>query len=71
VVHQKDSKTILNKVVALMKKYPEMIVEIGSHTDNRGNGNFNKDFLCTLEVTFLEQGISPKQILQRLRRISS
>ena len=66
---RKDSKTILNKVVALMKKYPEMIVEIGSHTDNRGNGNFNKDLsqkrAQATRDYFLEQGISPKQIFAK------
>lgn len=38
---RKDSKPILDKVIDLMKKYPNMIVEIGSHTDNRGNDKYN------------------------------
>jgi outer membrane protein OmpA-like peptidoglycan-associated protein len=66
---RKDSKTILNKVVALMKKYPEMIVEIGSHTDNRGNEKFNKDLsqkrAQATRDYFLDQGILPKQIFAK------
>lgn len=38
---RKESKVILDKVVALMQKYPEMKVEIGSHTDTRGDKRFN------------------------------
>ena len=38
---RKESKPILNRVIELMKKYPTMIVESGSHTDVRGNNNYN------------------------------
>ena len=31
----------LDKLVALMKKYPEMIIEASSHTDFRGNDAYN------------------------------
>lgn len=31
----------LDKVVALMKKYPGMVVEASSHTDSRGNDQYN------------------------------
>lgn len=40
---RKESKVILDKVVALMQKYPEMKVEIGSHTDTRGDKKFNSN----------------------------
>ena len=40
---RKESKVVLGRVVDLMKKYPEMVIEIGSHTDSRGNAKFNED----------------------------
>lgn len=40
---RKESKVILGRVVELMKKYPGMVIEIGSHTDSRGNEKFNAD----------------------------
>jgi outer membrane protein OmpA-like peptidoglycan-associated protein/tetratricopeptide (TPR) repeat protein len=38
---RKDSKPTLKRVVELMNKYPDMILEIGSHTDTRGNERYN------------------------------
>lgn len=40
---RKESKVILNRVFDLMKKYPEMVVEIGSHTDSRGDLKYNAE----------------------------
>lgn len=40
---RKESKVVLGRVVALMTKYPEMVIEIGSHTDSRGNAKFNEE----------------------------
>jgi outer membrane protein OmpA-like peptidoglycan-associated protein len=39
----KDAATELNKVVAIMKKYPKLIIEGGSHTDVRGTSGYNLD----------------------------
>jgi outer membrane protein OmpA-like peptidoglycan-associated protein/tetratricopeptide (TPR) repeat protein len=64
---RKESKKILNRVVELMNKYPEMVVEIGSHTDNRGNAKFNADLsqkrADATRNYILEQGI-PKNRIQ-------
>ncbi|WP_394759038.1 OmpA family protein [Flavobacterium sp.] len=38
---RKDSKVTLKRVIELMNKYPDMILEIGSHTDMRGNDRYN------------------------------
>jgi outer membrane protein OmpA-like peptidoglycan-associated protein len=66
---RKDSKIILNRVVELMKKYPEMVVEIGSHTDNRGNDKFNKDLsqkrADATRGYILEQGIPKNRIASK------
>ncbi|WP_264564114.1 OmpA family protein [Flavobacterium sp. N3904] len=63
---RKESKTILNRVVELMKKYPEMVVEIGSHTDNRGNAKFNLDLsqkrADATRTYIIEQGIVKSRI---------
>ncbi|REG97882.1 OmpA family protein [Flavobacterium aquicola] len=64
---RKESKKILNRVVELMNKYPEMVVEIGSHTDNRGNAKFNENLsqkrADATRNYILEQGI-PKDRIQ-------
>jgi outer membrane protein OmpA-like peptidoglycan-associated protein len=63
---RKESKKILNRVVELMKKYPDMVVEIGSHTDNRGNDNYNKvlsqNRANSTRTYILEQGIPKNRI---------
>ncbi|PJJ08002.1 WD40 repeat protein [Flavobacterium sp. 1] len=63
---RKESKKILNRVVELMKKYPEMVVEIGSHTDNRGTVKFNttlsQNRADATRDYILEQGISKNRI---------
>jgi outer membrane protein OmpA-like peptidoglycan-associated protein len=63
---RKDSKRILNRVIELMNKYPEMVVEIGSHTDNRGNDKFNADLsqkrADATRGYILEQGIPKNRI---------
>jgi len=66
---RKDSKTILNRVVELMKKYPDMVVEIGSHTDNRGNAKFNLDLsqkrADATRTYILEQGVNKQRIFAK------
>lgn len=36
-----DAKLELDKIVAFMNEYPEVKIEIGSHTDSRGNDDYN------------------------------
>ncbi|MCW3078233.1 MAG: hypothetical protein JWO32_2842 [Bacteroidetes bacterium] len=38
---RKDASTELDKVVAVMKEYPNMFIQLGSHTDCRGNAKAN------------------------------
>ncbi len=40
-VIRKDAKTELDKVVAIMNQYPQINVEIGSHTDSRESKAYN------------------------------
>jgi len=66
---RKESKRILNRIVELMNKYPDMVVEIGSHTDNRGNAKFNADLsqkrADATRNYILEQGIPKNRILAK------
>ena len=66
---RKESKPILNRVIEIMKKYPEMIIEIGSHTDARGNTKYNLDLsskrAASTRKYFIEQGIPAKRIFSR------
>jgi outer membrane protein OmpA-like peptidoglycan-associated protein/tetratricopeptide (TPR) repeat protein len=36
-----DAKIELNKIVEIMNKYPELVIELGSHTDCRGSKKYN------------------------------
>ncbi len=36
-----DAENELNKVIALLNKYPKLSIEMGSHTDARGSTNYN------------------------------
>ncbi|MCF6351144.1 MAG: OmpA family protein [Flavobacteriaceae bacterium] len=40
---RKDAKIELDKVIAIMQKYPNLIIEGGSHTDVRGEDTYNLD----------------------------
>ena len=37
-----DSKTVLDTVVEIMKRYPDMQVEVAGHTDNVGSDTYNQ-----------------------------
>lgn len=38
-----DAAVELNKIVFLMKEYPNMVIKIESHTDSRGNDDYNEN----------------------------
>ncbi len=38
---RKDAEIELAKILAAMREYPELIIHIESHTDSRGNDNYN------------------------------
>lgn len=63
---RKESKVVLGRVVDLMKKYPGMIIEIGSHTDSRGNAKFNEDLsqkrANSTREFIIQSGIEAKRI---------
>ncbi len=56
----------LDKVVKIMRKYPKLKIEGGSHTDSRGGGDFNlklsyKRAASTVQY-IINQGINPSRI---------
>ena len=63
---RKESKVVLGRVVELMKKYPGMVIEIGSHTDSRGNAKFNEDLsqkrANSTREFILQSGIDAKRV---------
>ena len=62
----KEAKRELDKVVDLMNRYPEMIIESGSHTDSRGIVGYNV-WLSTRRAKstvsyIIERGVDPNRI---------
>ena len=62
----KEAKQELDKVVDLMNRYPEMIIESGSHTDSRGIERYNT-WLATRRAAstvnyIIGKGIDPSRI---------
>ena len=66
---RRETKPVLDKVINLMKKHPTMIVEIGSHTDNRGNAKYNLDLSAkranSTRDYFMKNGIEGNRILAK------
>ncbi|MES2574175.1 MAG: OmpA family protein [Bacteroidota bacterium] len=66
---RKESKIILNRVYDLMKKYPGMVVEIGSHTDSRGDLEYNAELsgkrAKSTKEYLVESGIDSKRIIAK------
>ncbi|MDQ6531783.1 OmpA family protein [Flavobacterium sp. LHD-85] len=66
---RKESKVILGRVVELMKKYPEMVIEIGSHTDSRGNEKYNADLsqkrANSTREFIIQSGIEAKRVFAK------
>ncbi|MFB9079595.1 OmpA family protein [Flavobacterium procerum] len=63
---RKESKVVLGRVVELMNKYPGMVIEIGSHTDSRGNEKFNENLsqkrANSTREFIIQSGIDPKRV---------
>ncbi|WAC03740.1 OmpA family protein [Lacinutrix neustonica] len=64
-----DAAKILNVLVDLMKKYPEMQVEVSAHTDARGADQYNLDLSKRRAASTLEYLVSQGIERNRLRSI--
>lgn len=61
-----DAATELNRLVAVMQENPNMVIKIESHTDSRGNADYNK-YLSdrrakSTRAYIISKGIDPKRI---------
>ena len=63
---RRDTKKAIDKVIDLMKKYPDMIIEIGTHTDIRGHKKYNLELsgkrANSVRTYFMDNGIEPDRI---------
>lgn len=63
---RKESKPILNRVIEIMKKYPKMTVEIGSHTDVRASDAYNNVLsekrAASTRRYFISKGIESERV---------
>lgn len=66
---RQKAKSTLDRVIELMKKYPSMVVEIGSYTDNRGDSDYNLELSTkraeSIKSYFINQEIQEKRIIAR------
>jgi outer membrane protein OmpA-like peptidoglycan-associated protein len=64
-----DAALELDKIVAVLNKYPNMRIELRSHTDSRGNDNFNlklsDDRANSAALYVVGKGIDSKRIVAK------
>ena len=62
-----DATVELNNLVELMKKYPKMKIEFGSHTDSRASAKYNKTLSTqrakSAVAYIVKQGVNSKRII--------
>lgn len=63
---REDAKPELNKIIAVMNKYKDMVIHIESHTDSRGSAKYNERLSSRRAAStynyFIKQGIDAKRI---------
>ncbi len=65
---RQDARNILDSVIIILKKYPELNIDLESHTDSRGTNKYNYDL--SLRRTYsaseylVKRGIAPQRIIQ-------
>ncbi|MBT8220826.1 MAG: PD40 domain-containing protein [Bacteroidia bacterium] len=64
-----DAQIELDKVVRLMKQFPEMIIELGSHTDARGADRYNSQLSTKRAIAAVDylayRGVSDNRIVAK------
>lgn len=64
-----DAKTILGDIVLLLKKYPDMKVEIAGHTDSTGSQAYNQKLseerAAAVRAFLIESGVPEAQVSSR------
>ncbi len=63
---RQESRTRLSRVINIMNKYPNMIIEIGTHTDRRGNNTYNKNLsqkrANSVRTHLIKEGIAANRV---------
>ena len=63
---REDAKPELDKIVAVMNKYKDMIIHIESHTDSRGSAKYNERLSSQRAAAtyqyFMDKNIAPERI---------
>lgn len=66
---RRETRERLETVLTTMKSNPNITIEIGTHTDRRGNSNYNKDLsqkrANSVKTYLLESGIPSERILAK------
>ncbi|MCF6182502.1 OmpA family protein [Lutibacter sp.] len=66
---RKDATSELDKVVEIMRKYPSIKIEAGSHTDSRGNSNYNQKLSTKRAVAtityIISKGINKNRLIAK------
>lgn len=61
-----DASRELDKLVATMRRYPSLVIEIRSHTDSRGSAEYNRDLSSrrakAVAAYLISKGISRRRI---------
>ena len=63
---RRDASEELDKLIEVMTEYPNMVIKIESHTDSRGNNEYNK-YLSNQRAKstrdyIISKGISPERL---------
>ncbi|WP_400072210.1 OmpA family protein [Zobellia russellii] len=66
---RREARERLSKVVAIMKNNPGMVIEIGTHTDIRGNSEYNRNLsqkrADSAKEFMVKNGIEEKRIIAK------
>ena len=66
---RRESRERLVKVIEIMKSNPGMVVEIGTHTDIRGDNNYNKNLsqkrANSVKIFMVKNGINGKRVIAK------
>lgn len=64
-----DAQTILDDASAILRRYPDMKVEVAGHTDSMGSDSYNQKLserrAAAVREYFVERGIAPAQMSVR------
>ncbi|MDO6517566.1 OmpA family protein [Zobellia uliginosa] len=66
---RREARQRLAKVIAIMKQNPGMVIEIGTHTDIRGNAEYNRDLsqkrADSAKEFMVKNGIAPERVIAK------